>query len=167
MVITFGCNDEGALGRDTSKEGSEWSPGDVAIDGKVAQVTAGDSHSAALLEDGRVFAWGTFRDSHGTMGLMKEDQVQRLPVEILKNHPSGGAVRLASGSDHLVILTRDGQVFTCGCGEQGQLGRVSERSAGRGSRQGIGQLISILPSESLLILLLVYFHLVLSFIFHP
>ena len=37
----------------------------VAIDGKVVMISAGDSHSAALTEDGRVFAWGTFRDSSG------------------------------------------------------------------------------------------------------
>lgn len=60
-IITFGCNDEGALGRDTSEEGSEAEPGIVELPGKVIQVTAGDSHSAALLEDGRVFAWGSFR----------------------------------------------------------------------------------------------------------
>lgn len=60
-VLTFGCNDEGALGRDTSKEGSETVPGTVELPGKAIQVTAGDSHSAVLLEDGRVFAWGSFR----------------------------------------------------------------------------------------------------------
>lgn len=60
-VLTFGCNDEGALGRDTSVEGSETTPGLVTLDGKAIQVTAGDSHSAALLDDGRVFAWGCFR----------------------------------------------------------------------------------------------------------
>ena len=37
----------------------------VALDGKVVMISAGDSHSAALTEDGRVFAWGTFRDSSG------------------------------------------------------------------------------------------------------
>jgi len=60
-VLTFGCNDEGALGRDTTKEGSETVPGIVELPGKAIQVTAGDSHTAALLDDGRVFAWGTFR----------------------------------------------------------------------------------------------------------
>lgn len=60
-VITFGCNDEGALGRDTSKEGSETVPGFVELPAPAIQVTAGDSHSAALLDDGRVFIWGSFR----------------------------------------------------------------------------------------------------------
>lgn len=68
-MITFGCNDEGALGRDTSKEGSEMEPGKVILEGHVVQITAGDSHTAALLADGKVYAWGSFRVSiplHGT-----------------------------------------------------------------------------------------------------
>lgn len=61
-VLTFGCNDEGALGRVTEgKEDAEFDAGEVELPGKVIQVSAGDSHTAALLEDGRVFAWGTFR----------------------------------------------------------------------------------------------------------
>ena len=62
-MITFGCNDEGALGRDTSEEGSEYVPGEVEIPGIVVQISAGDCHTAALLEDGTVYVWGSFRVS--------------------------------------------------------------------------------------------------------
>lgn len=62
-IWTFGCNDEGALGRDTSEEGSEAKPKQIELPGKVVKISAGDSHSACLLEDGRVFAWGSFRVS--------------------------------------------------------------------------------------------------------
>lgn len=61
QIYTFGCNDEGALGRDTSAEGSETTPGLVELQEKVVQVSAGDSHTAALTDDGRVFVWGSFR----------------------------------------------------------------------------------------------------------
>ncbi|RLU25618.1 hypothetical protein DMN91_001775 [Ooceraea biroi] len=118
-VLTFGCNDDGALGRNTSKEGSETVPLPVELPGKVIQVTAGDSHTAALLEDGRVFAWGTFR--------------------ILPNEK---IVKVASGNDHLVLLSENGRVYTCGCGEQGQLGRVAARTATRNTRQGKGPLLT-------------------------
>lgn len=63
QVYTFGCNDEGALGRDTSEEGSETRPGLVELEEKIVQVSAGDSHTAALTDDGRVFLWGSFRVS--------------------------------------------------------------------------------------------------------
>lgn len=63
-MLTFGCNDEGALGRNTSdKEDAEFIPDVVELPGKVIQISAGDSHTAALLEDGKVYAWGTFRVS--------------------------------------------------------------------------------------------------------
>lgn len=62
QVLTFGCNDEGALGRNTSdKEDAEFAAGEVELPAKVTQISAGDSHTAVLLEDGRVYAWGTFR----------------------------------------------------------------------------------------------------------
>lgn len=63
QIYTFGCNDEGALGRDTSEEGSEMVPGKVELADKAVQVSAGDSHTAALTEDGTVFIWGSFRVS--------------------------------------------------------------------------------------------------------
>lgn len=60
-MYTFGCNDEGALGRDTTEEGSETLPVKVDLSEKVVLISAGDSHTAALTNDGRVFIWGTFR----------------------------------------------------------------------------------------------------------
>lgn len=66
-IWTFGCNDEGALGRNTEEEeGSEMKPTKIKLPGKVVRISAGDSHSACLLDDGRVFAWGSFRVSSAT-----------------------------------------------------------------------------------------------------
>lgn len=62
--MTFGCNDEGALGRSTSDEESSSVPGEVELAGTVVQICAGDCHSAALLDTGRLFVWGTFRVSN-------------------------------------------------------------------------------------------------------
>lgn len=139
-VITFGCNDEGALGRKTSDEDAEYSPGEVDLPEKVKQITAGDSHTAALLESGRVFAWGNFRDSHGGMGLTSKGESERLPYELMGSL-SGGTplvVKIASGADHIVMLTQHGTVYTCGCPEQGQLGRTTERSSSRNARSSYG-----------------------------
>lgn len=62
QILTFGCNDEGALGRNTAdNEDAEFVPGLVELPNKVKQISAGDSHTAVLLEDGTVYAWGTFR----------------------------------------------------------------------------------------------------------
>ncbi|XP_066494441.1 regulator of chromosome condensation isoform X3 [Tiliqua scincoides] len=101
-IYTFGCNDEGALGRDTSEEGSDSVPGLVDLKEKVVQVSAGDSHTAALTEDGRVFIWGAFRDENGVIGLLaplKGGDVllpangSSVPVELQLNVP---VIKIAS-----------------------------------------------------------------------
>lgn len=62
QVYTWGCNDEGGLGRVTKSEEENFVSGVVeGINGKVSQITAGDCHTAALTEDGQVYAWGCFR----------------------------------------------------------------------------------------------------------
>ena len=68
QVYTFGCNDEGALGWDTAEEGSEMSPAMVELDERVVQVSAGDSHTAALTDNGTVYIWGSFRVSWTEQG---------------------------------------------------------------------------------------------------
>ncbi|XP_011935248.1 PREDICTED: regulator of chromosome condensation isoform X4 [Cercocebus atys] len=138
QVYSFGCNDEGALGRDTSVEGSEMIPGKVELQEKVVQVSAGDSHTAALTEDGRVFLWGSFRDNNGVIGLLEPMKKSMVPVQVQLDVP---VVKVASGNDHLVMLTAGGDLYTLGCGEQGQLGRVPELFANRGGRQGLERLL--------------------------
>lgn len=76
------------------------------------------------------------------MGLSSKG-TEKQPIEML---PGYVVVKIASGADHLVMLDENGQLYTCGCGEQGQLGRVTERGASRGSRQGMGECASVLQS---------------------
>ncbi|KAJ8372505.1 hypothetical protein AAFF_G00282120 [Aldrovandia affinis] len=137
-VYSFGCNDEGALGRDTTQEGSEAVPGQVDLSARVVQVSAGDSHTAALTEEGVVYVWGSFRDNNGVIGLLEPMKKCTVPVQLPIDEP---VVKIASGNDHLVMLTLGGQLFTSGCGEQGQLGRVPERFANRGGRKGLQRLL--------------------------
>ncbi|XP_038614000.1 regulator of chromosome condensation [Tachyglossus aculeatus] len=137
-IYSFGCNDEGALGRDTTAEGSETTPGKVELPARAVQVSAGDSHTAALTEDGRVFLWGSFRDNNGVIGLLEPMKRSAVPVQVQLDAP---VIKVASGNDHLVMLTADGELYTSGCGEQGQLGRVPELFANRGGRKGLGRLL--------------------------
>jgi regulator of chromosome condensation len=137
-IYSFGCNDEGALGRDTSEEGSEMKPDKIQLPKKAVKISCGDSHSACLLEDGSVFAWGSFRDAHGSMGLTTEGKKQS-PIQVLSEIV---AVDIASGSDHFVVLANNGNVYTIGCGEQGQLGRASMRTLTGESRRGTKTLLT-------------------------
>ncbi|GFN79071.1 regulator of chromosome condensation-like [Plakobranchus ocellatus] len=137
QVYTFGCNDEGALGRDTSVEGSESRPAKVALPAPIVMVSAGDSHTAAVTDDGRVYAWGTFRDANGSIGLTSNG-MEKFPVELIQEEI---VVKVASGSDHLVCLTDRGELLSLGCAEQGQLGRIAECFATRGGRKGLDVLL--------------------------
>nr|XP_020464194.1 regulator of chromosome condensation [Monopterus albus] len=137
-VYTFGCNDEGALGRDTTEEGSEMVPGQVTVEEKVVQVSAGDSHTAALTEDGTVYIWGAFRDNNGVIGLLDSMKGSPVPAKVPMTE---AVVKIASGNDHLVLVTQEGNLYTSGNAEQGQLGRVPEQFSNRGGRKGLGRLL--------------------------
>ena len=50
-------------------------------------------------------------------------------------------VKICSGTDHIAMLTSDGELYTVGCAEQGQLGRVAERFVARGGRRGLELLL--------------------------
>jgi alpha-tubulin suppressor-like RCC1 family protein len=61
-------------------------------------------------------------------------------------------VKLASGNDFVLFLSETGQVYSCGNGETGQLGRLSRYVSEDGRRGGIGKieffLISFVSIES-------------------
>lgn len=63
---------------------------------------------------------------------------QQSPIEVV---PGEEFVDIKSGADHLVMLTDLGKVYTVGCGEQGQLGRISVRESSGETRRGKRQLL--------------------------
>merc|ERR1712013_833665 len=105
QVWTFGCNDEGSLGRVVGEEEECFVPGQVSLPAPVVQVSAGDSHTAALTEEGKVWLWGTFRDSSGPIGLVEWGKMEKEPVLVnLKDD----VVKIISGGDHLVLAVSSG-----------------------------------------------------------
>ncbi|KAL8912767.1 MAG: hypothetical protein Q9171_002306 [Xanthocarpia ochracea] len=146
-VLTWGVNDQGALGRDTQWEGGlrdmdadsddedntglnprESTPGPITTfpEGTViVKLSAGDSHTLALTDDGNVFGWGTFRSNEGILGFSKDTLVQPTPVLLPK---LSKIVDIASGNNHALALDSKGVVYTWGSGQQMQLGyRMMER----------------------------------------
>ena len=69
--------------RKIEEEEECFTPGQVPLPERVVMVTAGDSHTAALTQSGAVWAWGTFRDSSGPIGLVVEGHLQKEPVQVL------------------------------------------------------------------------------------
>ncbi|XP_033236632.1 regulator of chromosome condensation-like [Drosophila pseudoobscura] len=118
-VYSFGCNGEGALGRSTSSSepGSESLPAVVDLPGKALCITAGGSHSACLLANGSVYAWGSFR--------LTIDGIVLKPTQILAGTE---CCSIASGRNHLVVLSTRGKVYTMGSAEHRQLRSIQKRS---------------------------------------
>ncbi|KAF4680763.1 hypothetical protein FOZ60_013001 [Perkinsus olseni] len=109
-VFSWGCNDDGALGR----LGPENQP--RPIDGMegvaVRSIAAGDNHSTFLDDLGRVWLCGTYKDSAGYLGF--PDFIKGMSAEPLKRSydpvrvPGLGtstsrAVAIASGANHTVV----------------------------------------------------------------
>lgn len=79
------------------------------------------------------------QDSNGPFGLVKCNP--SLTPELVYSSTFNKALKIVSGSDHVVILTEQGDLYTFGCGEQGQLGRIPECFSTRGGRKGISMLL--------------------------
>ena len=153
-ILTWGVNDQGALGRDTNWDGglrdmdkSEDSDSEdeddtginpkestpIAVSDehfapgtKFVQLVASDSATFALTEDGKVYGWGTFRSSDGILGFTETIRVQNTPILVpgLKNIKA-----LSAGANHILALDHKGNVVAWGCGQQNQLGRrIIERN---------------------------------------
>jgi regulator of chromosome condensation len=106
QVYTFGCNDEGSLGRKTDDDDECYTPAKVDLPLKAGEkavmIAAGDSHSVALTSAGRAFYWGTFRDSSGSFGLTSNG-IEKLPIALC---PALDIKKVASGADHIALLTQ-------------------------------------------------------------
>ncbi|KAL8917736.1 MAG: hypothetical protein Q9208_007788 [Pyrenodesmia sp. 3 TL-2023] len=143
-VLTWGVNDQGALGRDTKWEGGLRDVGesdDESDSGSdsglnpfestptaittfpqgtvIVKLSAGDSHTLALTDEGLVYGWGTFRSNEGILGFKPGTFVQSTPVLLsgLKR-----IVDITSGANHCLARDQKGVVYTWGSGQQNQLG---------------------------------------------
>ncbi|KAF7588934.1 hypothetical protein BBP40_005012 [Aspergillus hancockii] len=149
-ILTWGVNDEGALGRDTAQDpgetkmrsqsdsGSDSDDDEANLNLKEAtplpvessyfpndtiftQLAATSSATFALTAQGLLYGWGTFRGNNGVIGFSPDaPKLQRTPILL-----SGldKVVKLSSGADHMLALTSEGTVLSWGCDEQHQLGR--------------------------------------------
>lgn len=126
QVFTWGCNDDGALGR----SGEENLPAPVDGFGPEAiaiQVVGGDCHTAVVTASGAVFAWGSYKDKEGKQwcdaatpkGAFKQKQLRPFEIRGIAN-----AVDVRCGSSFNVVRTSQGHVYSWGLGEMGQLARA-------------------------------------------
>lgn len=118
-VRAWGLNSSGQLGDGTRTNRSlpvtVKGPGNVTLS-NVVHISAGASHSVAVLADGRVFTWG-----EGGLGqLGSGGSADRLTAAQV----AGTLPAIASadcGRDHTMLVTRAGGLWTFGAGDYGQL----------------------------------------------
>ncbi len=99
------------------------SVGTGALTGVIA-IAAGGAHALALRSDGTVFAWGT--DFFGELG-SPGSVGGSFPVAFQMPTVSG-AVAIAAGASHSLIVLANGTVLACGDDTFGQLGIASGQS---------------------------------------
>ena len=89
-----------------------------SLDGQLAQVAFGLRHTLALTHGGQVFTVGDGRSGQLGHG-MTEQSAQPRQVSILANR---AVAQVACGKGHSLALTIEGNVYSWGAGEKGQLG---------------------------------------------
>jgi alpha-tubulin suppressor-like RCC1 family protein len=122
-VWTWGRNDHEQLGYDTgaARCGTKYitcskMPNPVANLSNITAVAAGDKHTVALGDDGRVWAWGYNWKGQLGDGTTTDSLI---PVEV---STLVDVVAIAAGSNHSIALKDDGTVWAWGDNDDGQLG---------------------------------------------
>ncbi|KAK3316485.1 regulator of chromosome condensation 1/beta-lactamase-inhibitor protein II [Apodospora peruviana] len=146
-ILTWGVNDQGALGRDTTWEGGlrdvdeegsdsdddddtglnprESTPAEIDTstlpDGITwVQVVASDSATFALTTTGQIYGWGTFRSNEGILGFNRTVLIQKAPILVPEINK---IVQLSAGSNHILALDEKNKIYAWGAGQQAQLAR--------------------------------------------
>ena len=89
----------------------------------VVDVAAGTHHSAAITESGQLYTWG--RGSYGQLG---HGDTEGKTAPTVVSSIQGQCYRVSCGDCHTVVVTDDGEVFSFGSGEDGQLGHDNHNS---------------------------------------
>ncbi|TMW65848.1 hypothetical protein Poli38472_003613 [Pythium oligandrum] len=124
-IYTWGCNDDGALGR----SGDENLPAKVegfGADRPALLAVGGDSHTAVVTVTGQVYTWGAYKDKEGKQWC--DSIAPKSSFKNKQNHPFlvkglSNVVDIRCGASFNIVRTGNGQVYSWGLGEMGQLGR--------------------------------------------
>jgi alpha-tubulin suppressor-like RCC1 family protein len=88
------------------------------FEGRTVQISAGGHHSFVLTEQGYLYSFGFA--SHGQLGL--RNTVNQSEPQLVRSLRNKQVRQVAAGWNHTLVLTHDGDVFSCGYGFFGQLG---------------------------------------------
>ncbi|KAL0226674.1 hypothetical protein P9112_013998 [Eukaryota sp. TZLM1-RC] len=115
-LYAWGANDKGQLGDGSITNRNE--PVRVGVTGDIVDISAGLSHSLALLSNGDLLSWGCHGSGQGGHG--SGDSYYTSPTLITNVNAS--FTTIFAGMDHSLALDTDNQVYTWGANDNGQLG---------------------------------------------
>ena len=111
-IYTFGCADNGGIGHEDSIEAKK-----VNINFKAMDISGGDCHGIAYNDTTLAF-WGQFRNSQGGMGEPFLN-IKYYDINDINNEHFKKAI---SGTNHVIILTKEKNIYAFGNKEYGQRG---------------------------------------------
>ena len=119
-LYSFGRNMEGQLGwgDDTPEESL---PALVTVPGglKVKAVSCGESHTVIITVDNNLYSFGN--NASGQLGLGNTDN-KNVPTLVTTIPDSLKVKAVSCGDNHTVIITEDGNLYSFGLNNRGQLG---------------------------------------------
>ncbi len=133
-IWAWGRNEFGIFGNGTSSPTAVVTPINISTGGvldgiKITQLSHGFNHVMALDDQGRVWTWGHNRYPIGSMyntgALGTGDLLPRLVPTLISDGVNFGGKRItaiSSGWEHCVALDEDGNIWTWGYNDSGQLG---------------------------------------------
>ena len=162
-VSCWGANEAYQLGRANTTVVSILHPTVVISDQSdsdslsgVVQISAGGTHSCALLSDGRIKCWGDGGDGRLGDGTTTSRTYPAFVLSAIgSTTPLGDIIQVSSGVSHTCALKSDGTVSCWGEGTFGQLGHGLSTSSyypvtvisGMGSFTALGSVIQIASGD--------------------
>lgn len=132
-VYTWGCSDDGSLGREGEEELPELVTYLADAGESIIRVGCGDGQTVAVTTSGSVYAWGCFKDKEGkkwfspdtSSGNTSEPEktIKRQQDVPMKVDGLQGVVDVTCSGVICLALLRDGSILSWGIGECGELGR--------------------------------------------
>ena len=130
-VYTWGCNDDGSLGRVGAEQDAIRVTGGGLENEIIVGVACGDGQTLCLTVKGVVYGWGCYKDKEGKKffnpspddAKAKIKKQQDTPIVIAGLPASSPVTEICCGSSHNLALCGDGSVYSWGLGESGELGR--------------------------------------------
>jgi hypothetical protein len=122
-VYAWGKNSDGEIGNGCYKDQLTPIKLNDFNDEKVVMISCGGWHSMALTESGRVFSWG-----YNSIGQLGQGNTINSNIPELIEMKEIKIIKISCGLRHSLLLSNNGDIYTFGDNDRGQLGNGNRES---------------------------------------